>query len=326
MTTESIDRKFDVKESASLTLANISGKVDIQCGDDGVITIAALKHDNGNVERTRIDLEQHDNGDVLVKTDYSESFWRSFGQHPCDVDYTVRVPRNTALTLRVVSSSAVVAGLTGRFDINAVSGDLVLSSLTGPIKINQVSGALNAEGLSGAGDITTVSGKTMLAACNFPSLKLSTVSGDITAETPMGDGPYDFHSVSGDVRLHVQSGASCTVDYASLSGRVVSDLPTTFSQQTGRRRTLALQGGGNVKIKFDSISANLHIQSASGTADAAVARTALPLIDPVVPLPTPTPDVSDVEIAQSAKTRQDILDRVAQGRLSVDDAVNLLRG
>jgi hypothetical protein len=327
MTQEQIERKFGVRGPASLMMANISGTVDIQTGDEAWITVTAVKQGGGDAEHTRIEMAQDDAGAVTIKTEYGESFWRFFGQRPCDVAYTVRAPRNTSLTLKCVSSTATVNGLAGQLDISTISGDLVLANLAGPIKINLVSAGLKAEKLAGAGDISTVSGKVALAGCNFPSLKLSTVSGAVMVETPLGEGPYDLHSVSGDLQLSVQSSAGCNVNFSTLSGRFTSNLPTTHSQQSGRNRHLQLQGGG-ATVKFDSISANLNIHSAQGSQDAAtdgVVNSLMPLVKPTAPPAVPEP-VSDAAIASAAKARQDILDRVAQGKLSVDDAVNLLRG
>ena len=329
MPQEPIERAFQTPSPASLILANISGAVDIQTGDEGVIMVTAVKQDNGDVEHTRIEMSQDEAGAVTIKTEYGESFWRFFGQRPCDVTYTVRAPRNTALTLKCVSSTATVNGLSGQFDISTISGDLALADLAGPIKINLVSATLKAEKLVGAGEITTVSGKVALAGCNFPSLKLSTVSGAVTIETPLGEGPYDFHTISGDTQLSVQSSAGCAVDFSTLSGRFTSNLPTTHSQQSGRNCHLQLQGGG-AAVKFDSISANLDIHSAqSPVATEVVMKSLMPVSAPSTPVPPSAPAAGrapDVVIASAAKARQDILDRVAQGQLSVDEAVNMLRG
>jgi len=337
MAEERIERKFDVTGGANLIAANISGTVDIQAGDEGVITIVAVKHEGGDAEHTRVEIGQDDKGVVTAKTDYGDSFWRFFGQRPCDVDYTIRVPSNTLLELKCVSSTASLKGLTGQFNLSTISGDVALSNLAGPLKINLVSASLNGENLVGAGDISTVSGKVTLAGCNLPKLKLSTVSGAVVIETPLADGPYDLHTISGDIHLAVQAATGCTVDFNTLSGRFSSNIPTTHSQQSGRSRRLVLQGGG-AAVKFDSISANLLINSAQAVADANTPKSMMnetattPVVEglaPITPIPSspaPQEEISDAAIASAAKTRRDILDRVAQGQLSVSDAVNMLRG
>ncbi|HEY3289162.1 MAG TPA: DUF4097 family beta strand repeat-containing protein, partial [Anaerolineae bacterium] len=218
MTQEHIERSYNVTGTAVLTVANISGTVDIRVGDEGVITVDAVKHDDGDVEHTRVEIKQDDQGAVSIKTDYGESVWRFFGQRPCSVDYVVRTPRNTALQLKCVSSASTVKGLVGKIDINTISGDCTVSDLSGPMTMNLVSARITGEGLSGGANVSTVSGDVVLTRSNFPTLHINTVSGALTVDTPLGNGPYDFHSVSGDAKLLVQTDAGCTVDFTSLSG------------------------------------------------------------------------------------------------------------
>jgi hypothetical protein len=322
--TTTLERKFDVSGQARLTLANISGSVDIQPGDDGVIMVVAeIDNQSGDAERTRVDIEQAADGSVTAKTDYGESFWRWFGQRPCDVDYTVRVPRNCKLQVKCVSSRAAVRGLAGQFDLNTVSGDLTLAELSGSLKANLVSGGLSAEQLNGPADVETVSGRVELRASQFESLRISTVSGRIIAETALSNGPYRFHSVSGDVRLSVPADTRCSIDSNSLTGRLDTDLPVTYNQKVGQHWRMEVQGGGP-EVRFDSISGALHMNSA----DVPVAVTPMAEKDaltiPQVETKASEPAASPIE--QAAQTRREILDRVARGEMSVDEAIEQLRG
>ena len=330
--TTTLERKFDVSGQARLTLANISGSVDIQPGDDGVIlVIAEMDTRFGDAERTRVDMEQAADGSVMVKTDYGESVWRWFGQRPCDVDYTVRVPRNCWLQLKCVSSRAVVKGLAGQFNVSMVSGDLSLAELSGSLKVNLVSGGLSADKLNGPADVETVSGRVELRDSQFESLRVSTVSGRVVVDSPLSDGPYRFHSVSGDVRLSVPANTRCSIDSKSLSGRLDTNLPVTYNQKNGQHWRMEVQGGGP-EVRFDSISGALHVTSAGAVAGAATpvvqvagaAMEALPEAGAPATPSMPEPPVSPVD--QAAQTRRDVLDRVARGELSVDEAIDKLRG
>jgi hypothetical protein len=330
--TTTLERKFDVSGQARLTLANISGSVDIQPGDEGVVlVIAEIDNQSGDPERTCVDIDQAADGSVMVKTDYGESFWRWFGQRPCDVDYTVRVPRSCWLQLRCVSSSAMLKGLTGQFDLNTVSGDLTLAELTGSLKAHLVSGGLRAEQLNGPADVETVSGRVELRTSQFESLRVSTVSGRVIAETPLSNGPYRFHSVSGDVRLSVPGTTRCSIDSNSLSGRLDTDLPVTYNQKVGQHWRMEVQGGGS-EVRFDSISGTMHVNSS----DAVVAQTPAPVTEATpagaeesAPAEPGAPAVEaqpKTPIEQASDTRRDILDRVSRGELSVDEAIEKLRG
>ncbi len=332
--TTTLERKFDVSGQARLTLANISGSVDIQPGDEGVVVvIAEMDNQSGDAERTHVDIDQAADGSVMVKTDYGESFWRWFGQRPCDVDYTVRVPRSCWLQVKCVSSNAVVKGLAGQFDLSMVSGDLTLAELTGSLKAHLVSGGLSADQLSGPADVETVSGRVELRACQFDSLRVSTVSGRVVAETPLGNGPYRFHSVSGDVRLSVPATSRCSIDSNSLTGRLDTDLPVTYNQKVGQHWRMEVQGGGP-EVRFDSISGTLHVNGVgSATTKASTpAPQAEPEAVPALEAGSAASESSapvsesDSPIVQASETRRDILDRVARGELSVDEAIDKLRG
>jgi hypothetical protein len=318
---ETMERKFDVTGQAHLSLANISGSVDIQPGDDGVIVVSARKDaSHGDAENTRIEMAQDANGAVMVKTDFGHSFWQWNGQ-PCDVHYTVRVPRASSVQLKCVSSNGAVKGLSGSFDLNAVSGDLTLADLSGDIKAGVVSGSLKAEKLQGTAHVDTVSGKVTLGASNFQSMHLSTVSGGIMLESPLGEGPYKFRSVSGDVKLLVPADTKCTVESTSMSGRLMANLPVTYNKKNGPRWHMELQGGGT-EVALDSISGNLQIAGTDVSAPMTVAKDiGMPTTPPMPPTPA-----AESPVAASEQTRKDILERVEKGELSVTDAVELLRG
>ncbi len=341
MEQEKIERTFEVAGPASLTLANISGSVDIQAGDDGVIAVTAVKSQNGDAEHTRIEMNQNSDGAVSILTEYGESFWRFFGQRPSDVAYTVRVPRDCSLQLKCVSSSGRVTGLNGKHDLSAVSGDLTVENLSGTIKASLVSGSLTGRQLQGPSEIETVSGRIDLQACTFDSLRLATVSGHATVETPLGAGPYRLHSVSGGVQLALPIAARATVDFSSLSGRLATNLATTNSRQTGTHRHVELQGGG-AEIRFDSISGDLNINAAQGLMTTNIAKpvAATPLVtetfkapaEAVMAPPAPASAAeapaapADPAVNEAATLRRSILDRVARGEITVDEAINLLRG
>ncbi len=149
MLRETTEQKFDVTMPACLTIANIRGSVDVQASDDGVVTITAVKHlETGDSDRTEIKIRQKEDGSVAVKTVFEEGGWRLFTpRHPCKVDYTVRVPRDCALKVRCVSSSALVQDLKGKFDVKTVSGRVTLRDLSGKIKVSSVSGRILGERL-----------------------------------------------------------------------------------------------------------------------------------------------------------------------------------
>jgi hypothetical protein len=289
MRQETSTQSFDVSLPASLKLSNIRGSVLIQpfeAVEEARITVEAVKHlDSGDAGRTHIEISQQPGGGVTVATHFHEGGWLRllFGAiWPCKVDYVVRVPRRCDIRLDCVSSEAAVLGLEGDFNIKTVSGEVHLQKLSGPLKINTVSGDVDGAGLAGPLRLETVSGKARLDQSGFESVKASSISGDLRLETPIGEGPYRFQSISGNVTLLVPADTRCSLVFHKLSGRATIDLPVTWHQNDRAE----LSGGGAL-VEFNTTSGNLRLSSSAGDAPAShsarpSAETKRQVLEPIV--------------------------------------------
>ncbi len=260
---ETIERKFEVAAPAHLVVGNIRGTVDVQPSDNGVVSVTAVKHlETGDAERTEIRIEQKRDGSVIVKTVFEEKGWRIFGSHhPCKVDYVVRVPRDCTLKVNCVSSQASVQGLEGEFDVKTVSGRVTLKDLSGSIRATSVSGRILGERLVGPTEFESVSGKVSLTESRLSVARGSTVSGDLVLETSLGEGPYKFKTMSGNLKLVLPPETGCNIGFKSVSGRLKTSLPTTRSQWQRHKWQAELLGGGP-QIRFNSVSGNFSVQTA----------------------------------------------------------------
>jgi len=264
MQQEMIERKFDVSTPVYLTVENIRGLVDVQAGDDGVLSVVAVKYpETGDAERTEIEIEQKKDGSVIIKTVFEQGNWRFFGsKSPCKVEYTVRVPRECALKVNCVSSKASVQGLQGEFDVKTVSGKVILKDLCGKIKAASVSGKILGERLSGPTEFESVSGQVRLTESHLPVATGSTVSGDLVLETSLDEGPYKFNTMSGDLELVLPPETGCTIGFKSVSGRLKTSLPTTRSRWQRHKWQAELLGGGPT-IRFNSVSGDFSVMQAA---------------------------------------------------------------
>jgi DUF4097 and DUF4098 domain-containing protein YvlB len=264
MSQETIERKFDVATPAYLTVANIRGSVDVQPGDDSVVTVTAVKHlETGDADRTEIEIIQKEDGSVRVKTRFEKGVWRLFNSgHPCKVDYVVRVPRDCDIRVRCVSSKALLQGLTGTFDVKTVSGRITLKDLFGSINATSVSGRILGERLSGPTEFESVSGRVHLTESHLPVVTGSSVSGDLVLETSLIEGPYSLRTMSGDLRLVLPPEIGCTIGFNSVSGRLKTSLTTTRSKWQRHKWLADLQGGGP-QVSFDSVSGDFSVTQAA---------------------------------------------------------------
>ena len=303
MTVDIIKKTFTCSESPVLTLSNIRGSVHIQPAQNGQITVIASKNvKSGDAENTRVELYQSADGTVKASTHYDKSGIRFLSTwRPCKVDYDVRVPEDCALKMRGVSNSAVIEGISGRMDISSVSGDLDCRWLSGEFKVKTVSGDVNGESLFGPIQIGTVSGDIRLTVCDFPALEGKTVSGAMQIETPLGDGPYNFNAVSGDIKLEIPPLSGVTIYSSSLSGDIRTTSQISSSNQSRNNRKIDVQGGG-VEIHHHSVSGDLFLINVKDNGASIV----------------PQEDNLD---QNSSLTRSEILDRVAIGELSTEEAL-----
>ena len=260
MSQEMIERSFDVGSPARLKLANIRGLIDLQLGEDGVISIKAVKHlSSGDENNTEIQIEQVEDGQVIVKTGYNNSISNLFGlRKPLKVDYTVQLPKDCEIKVSGVSCPISVQGLSGKVDINAVSGKTTLRDLSGNLNIKVVSGLLDSQNLSGEIRGSGVSGKVLIKESSLDSVVFKTVSGKMLLETPLTNGPYHFNAVSGNLSLVVPQDTRCIAEIKSVSGRLRTSLPITRDRRQGSRGLIEI-GGGGPEVSFKSVSGAMRI-------------------------------------------------------------------
>jgi DUF4097 and DUF4098 domain-containing protein YvlB len=280
MSEEKFEQVFLVTQPARLVVSNIRGSIRLQNGEAAQMRVESVKHtSSGDAARTEIELKQEEDGTVNVKTRYPDISlgWLS-GSQPCKVDYIITAPRQTHLNVngvscdvsakgfegeasfKLVSGNLNLSDLNGELTVNIVSGDLELEQVTGRMKLHTVSGDIKGRKATGNAHVDTVSGNVHLGESSLPSVEAESVSGNLELQTGLGDGPYRFHSVSGDVRLTVQPETHCSAELHSMSGRISTNLPQSASTRDHGKHTVEI-GGGGVKVTLNSVSGNLSLSS-----------------------------------------------------------------
>jgi hypothetical protein len=317
MNTETTEQLYSVSAPARLEIKNIRGSITVR-GVEGAnsIHITAIKHlDSGDAQRTEILMSQLPDGSVSVQTRYQEGGWllSLLGAHwPCKVDYTVEAPADCALRVEGVSNTTLIEGLKGSLNLKSVSGEIEVHRFEGTISLHSISGDIGGDQLSGALTVDTTSGRVHLDASNFNNLQANSVSGALFFKTPLSAGPYAFKTVSGDIRLVLPAKSACNVDFQSISGRFSSNLPTTTDQRQRGSQSATVQGGGPM-VKFNTVSGNASLETAGDVTGSPPAPSA----------PEPAPQAATPPEALSTR---EILDQIAEGKLTVDEGLNLIKG
>lgn len=305
MSIETIERTFTVEGPAKLKVTNISGRVTIRPGQDGIIQVTATKHtDKGNPEKTNIEIEQAEDGSVAVITHYDSAGW-SFKTRPCVVDYEIVVPQQCSLKASNVSSNLSARGLSGTFRLKSVSGLLELEQLKGEMDLTSVSGKILARDLSGDLKFENVSGKIEISNSEIPTVIGKSVSGDFKMESALGEGPYTFKSVSGRVTLLVPGDTRATLSQSGISGSIKTNLPVTSRQRMKGAEKVEVQQGGTA-ISLNSVSGSVH------------------LLSPDIPENLPTDQMekpSDSPRPQTGPSQLQILEALERGEMSVEEAL-----
>ena len=303
MAQETLEKTFNVSGMASLKLTNIRGSVEVRPGEAGQVQVSAIKHlDSGDAGNTEIELSQSADGRVVAVTRFRDGWWyRLTGSQPCKVDYVVKMPQASHIKLRGVENSVFIESLEGEFNLESVSGKLSLQDLAGNLQINTVSGDVSIIRLAGKLDLTTVSGDVDAKDTRLAAISAHTTSGNLGIQTMLSDGPYNFNSVSGDVRLLLPRSTHCSARLKTVSGSISTTFSSTHVSQDFGSRAVDIQGGG-VMISAESVSGCLRL--------------------------TPYEDAQPVEGSGETSARMDsnkILDKIERGEISTEEALKQLK-
>lgn len=326
MSQDVIEKAFSVSGRAKLVISNVRGSVVVRSGAPDTVNIQAVKH-TGSGSHIEVRMSQDEDGTVHVEARNSNGMlgFMSFSK-PMKVDITATVPTDSDLTASVVSSGLVVSDLRGNIDLNGVSGNVELADLSGPLKVKTVSGDISAARLEGTLIVEAVSGDVRMQESQLGSAEVRTVSGDVQLETPLGEGPYQFNTVSGDVRLLTKPETQCTAELNTISGRIVTPMPQSANRARGTSQTLQIQGGG-VRVFLKSVSGNLIISNEEELAAEPVSEALEAPIPPAAPQESAPPEPPlPPEPPVPNLTTAEILEKIERGEMSVDEGLKLIQG
>lgn len=305
MTEKTHSQEFTVDGVPTVRIGNVRGSVTVSPGPDGLVSITAVER--GDNDRTQVEIGQEADGTIYARTkDLKYGLALGLlGNRPNKVQYTVVVPAQTDLKVRCVSADTVVSGLTGDIRLKSVSGEVRAEDLSGELELETVSGRITASRLSGPAKLRTVSGGVKLTGSDLPALDADSVSGSMDLETPVGAGPYKIGTVSGNVRLRTGDRPTGRIHFRSVSGSASVDSARLKSSENfshpGPRNALYELSKDGPDIHFHSVSGSLKLVTDGGEP-----------VEPSAPAP-------------ARPGRMEILEKIASGEMSVDDAVEEMR-
>lgn len=236
--TEKVDRTFDVRPGAKVTVANVNGRVAVSSWDQPRVRVVATKEVEGPKEELR----------KLIASLKVELAARDGG-----VTITTRHPK-------------VDHGITSIFD--ALTGNdiefEVAYEITVPrhmnVEVDNTNGSVSLANISGALDLETTNGKIGVVNC-AGAVNASTTNGAIDAQlVRVEKKPMRFHTTNGRIKVALPASAAVDVYASTTNGQIESALPLT-SQQTGRNSLRGSLNGGGTSLTLRTTNGGISISA-----------------------------------------------------------------
>ncbi|MDL2334541.1 MAG: DUF4097 family beta strand repeat-containing protein [Chloroflexota bacterium] len=246
--TDPAEIRHPIGRSGSFSLNNISGDIRVR-GTDTDEAVVVARSSRGRQEWLPIAVRKAE-GMLAIAIEQKGPFF-GWGRGRADVEFDITLPRGARVDITAVSADIQATGLVGEQSYKTVSGDVALERVGGRISLTSVSGDVRLEGTQlvepRAG---TTSGDLEITAPNLRAMQLRTVSGDAQVRGGFDTGAlHTIETVSGDV--DIESTTGLTVEF-----RKGIDLGGGLKQR--------VVGDGAARLRFRSLSGDLHVMSVGG--------------------------------------------------------------
>jgi DUF4097 and DUF4098 domain-containing protein YvlB len=266
---QTVDESWDIDANANISIENVAGSIEVSGWDrneahltgelgnsvdeleisatGAALQIAVINRNQRNVDSTELKLMVPRGANIDVSA--------------VSADIDISGLDNEKLTANSVSGNVEVEASSRRVSIESVSGDLAFSGETARISAETVSGDMNLSGISGEIEATTVSGDMELQAGLVNSVKLETVSGDMTAVAEVsGNGKLSAESMSGDVTILLPASQAGLFKAQSFSGRISTNFGSVEQAKHGPGSHLKyLAGNSGAEVRVESFSGNIKL-------------------------------------------------------------------
>jgi len=249
---------LELDDVRTLKTSLLGGQVDV-IGHDSPTTRIEVHSVAGK------ELEITQNGSAL-EVDHPQLRWdnfidvfRNWRLSGARADVSIAVPRDVALTLGVVSASALVAGLARPARLNTVSGDIMVDGCAGHLELNGVGAELSVRGHDGPLTAHTVSGDITVTGA-LSRVTTETVSGDVVIDSTVARSTITANAVSGNVVVRLHSDTGCRYTINTISGRLQLDDGTPIRVSGhGHTGTTGSPAGDWAELRAKTVSGNITV-------------------------------------------------------------------
>ncbi len=225
-----IQRQWPAAGIRTIEVVGVDGSLDIQAGPPNQVSLVARVRSIGVEPRPR------EENQGFFETDLSGDRLRigvERGVHvgfpfvlrsKLSIDYTLRVPPEVALDLKMVNGRVLTRGVDGETEVTTVNGPIdVETTGTNELRAHTVNGSLHAKFLR-----------------DFRGARLKTVNGRVQAFLPPS--------------------ASFTCDLSQVNGDFEAGFPLSIHSNPGSRRASGEVNGGKYELQITTVNGDVEVQ------------------------------------------------------------------
>jgi len=260
------DTTLSVAKGTRLSVNNHSGRV----------TVTGWSRNEVQVRWTSTD----DDGEIRVEYSGGEvRVAQRMRYGPADIDVTINAPAWMAVSVQGVETPITVSGIAAPVKARSVEGDVIVSGGADNVALSSVDGRVSAQGVRGSldiqsvdGDVTVqdlvgalnvqgVDGDVRLEGVTSPSIRVSTVDGDIVFRGAIAaNGSYGFKTHDGNISIQPVGALNATVSVSTWSGEFESAMPVTISgSQEGKRFSFSV-GTGSARLELEAFDGLIRLE------------------------------------------------------------------
>jgi hypothetical protein len=189
--------------------------------------------------------------------------------------------------------------------VKSIEGTITVEKATGKVQATTVNEGIRLSNVSGDMTAETTNGDIVIENAQTTSLEVSTVNGDVTFNGTMRDtGSYRLTTHGGDIRVGLGGAANATVFVRTFQGDFTADFPIQLpegqSAREGSKRFNFTLGSGSARIELQSFNGDIVVaRKTILTADEArrIRRGQQPQQPPPPPPPPKPPKEKHKELA-----------------------------
>lgn len=274
-----VSRTVSADPSGEVSIEILFGTVEVIGWSKAEVKIEGTV--GNEVEDVEIDIDE----DVIsIEVDVDDIYEgrRGTSGNSLRADLVIHVPAGSFVEVEGINADVVVRDVEATVSVESVNGDVEISGTVREVEVETMAsdvvfdgevrnfeaesaaGSITVNGLNGNIDVETVAGNVRVTAIRLDGGDLSTVSGNIRLEGPLGGGGrLDIEAVSGNVELFLPSGSSADVYMSSFSGSIETDFGVQgrkedrYSPEKSARFTV---GSGGFQINIETFSGTCEVR------------------------------------------------------------------